>query len=111
MSDQETDPQGLAFNDLGTRMYVVGSNSDAITEYVLSTPFDVSTASYAGVSEEFSVSAQDAAPTGLAFSNDGSKMFIAGATDDAIVEYHLATPYDISTATYAGAGEEFSVAS
>ncbi len=111
VSDQETDPQGLAFNDLGTRMYVVGSNSDAITEYVLSTPFDVSTASYAGVSEEFSVSAQDVAPTGLAFSNDGSKMFIAGATDDAIVEYHLATPYDISTATYAGAGEEFSVAS
>ena len=48
------------------------------------------------------------------FNADGTKMFtsfsntIFGAnrgTDDVINEYTLSTPYDISTATYAGNGE------
>jgi len=42
-----------------------------------------------------------AKPRGIAFSNDGTKMFIADEKDDAsdIDEYSLSTAYDISTAT------------
>ena len=43
-----------------------------------------------------------ASPRGIAFSNDGTKMFIAddtGNTTNDIVEYSLSTAYDISTAT------------
>ena len=47
-----------------------------INEYTLSTPFDVSTATFANV--VFSVSGQETDPTGMAFSNNGLKMFVVG---------------------------------
>ena len=51
---------------------------------------------------------------GPEFNNDGTKMFVsyqnnassgAGGVDDFIAEYTLSTPFDISTATYAGDSE------
>ncbi len=106
---QESSPRGLAFSSDGSKMFVVGSSDDAVVEYSLSTDFDVSTATYAGVAEEFFVGAQESSPRGLAFNNDGSKMFVIGASDNAVIEYDLSVNFDISTATYAGASEEFSV--
>lgn len=108
---QETNPQGIAFNTEGSKMFVIGNSGDAVVEYDLSTAFDVSTASYSGASEEFSVASQEASPSGISFNNDGTKMFIIGSLGDAVVEYSLSTAFDVSTATYAGASEEFSVAS
>ena len=43
---QETDAQGLTFNNDGTKMYVCGKGGDDVNEYALSSAFDVSTASY-----------------------------------------------------------------
>ena len=94
---QETFPQGLAFNTDGTKMFIVGTVGDDVNEYVLSTGFDVSTASY---SKNFSVASQDTAPQGLAFNTDGTKMFIVGSVGDAVYEYTLSTGFDVSTATY-----------
>ena len=52
----------------------------------------------------FSVSSQDNFPTGMAFSNDGAKMFIVGnGGDDSINEYALSTAFDASTATFVDA--------
>ena len=51
-------------------MFVVGTGGDNVNEYTLSTAFDVSTASH---DSRFSVFAQESLPTGLAFSNDGTK--------------------------------------
>ena len=51
---------------------------------------------------------------GPEFNKDGTKMFVsyqnnassgAGGVDDFIAEYTLSTPFDISTATYAGDSE------
>ncbi len=109
ISAQEATPAGMAFNNDGSKMFVVGINDDAVVEYTLTTPFDVSTAIYAGVGEEFFVGAEESSPRGMAFNNDGSKMFVVGSIDDAVVEYSLSTNFDVSTATYAGAGEEFFV--
>ncbi|GEM_PF-3620719 len=102
-------PRDLAFNNDGTKLFVLGSVDDAIIEYDLTVSFDVSTAVYAGAAEEFFVGAQETLATGLTFSNDGTKLFVIGLTDDAIIEYDLTVPYDVSTAIYAGAGEEFFV--
>ena len=85
---QESNPQGLAFSGNGREMFVVGLTADSVFKYTLTTGFDVSTASYASVS--FSVAAQDTAPVGLAFSADGTKMFMLGAADD-VNEYSLPT--------------------
>jgi hypothetical protein len=95
VAGQEDQLRGIAFNTDGTKMFVVGANGDDVNEYDLSTGFDVSTAVY---SQNFSVAAQDTSPTGIAFNNDGTKMFIVGAIGDAVYEYTLSTGFDVSTA-------------
>jgi len=102
---QETAPQAVFFKSDGTKMYVLGSTSDAVFEYNLTTAWDISTASY---NQNFSVSSQEANSTGLSFKSDGTKMFIIGATGDDINEYNLTTAWDVSTASYS---QNFSVAS
>jgi len=94
---QETSLEGLAFNNDGTKMYVVGSTGDAVHQYTLSTSFDVNSASF---TTSFSVAAQEIAPTGLAFNNDGTKMYIMGNIGDAVDEYALSTAFDVSTASF-----------
>jgi hypothetical protein len=94
---QENAPQDLAFNTDGTKMFVLGSTGDDVNEYTLSTGFDVSTATFV---DSFSVSAQETGPLGLAFSTDGTKMFVCGFAGDDVNEYTLSTGFDVSTATY-----------
>ena len=106
---QEDHPTDVSFNSDGTKMFVIGLGKSAVIEYDLAFPYDVSTAAYAGPSEEFSVALQEASPTGLAFNFDGTKMFIVGTDDHAVVTYELGTAYDVSTAVYLGSSEEFNV--
>ena len=106
VSSQDTFPTGVTFSNDGAKMFVVGSVGDAIYEYALSAPFDVSTAAFANVT--FSVSSQDAAPTGVAFSSDGARMFVVGLASDQVHEYALSAPFDVSAATHA---RSFSVSS
>ena len=107
---QESSPTGLAFNGDGTKMFVIGDADGRIVEYSLGTAWDVSTAIYEGAEEEFRVADQESSPTGLAFNRNGTKLFVIGESDDAIGEYSLMTAWDVSTAVYGGAEEEFSVA-
>jgi len=104
VADQDNTPLGLAFSSDGTKMFVVGSEQDGVNEYTLTSPFDVSTASFVG---SFSVADQDTFPTGVAFSSDGTKMFVVGSIGDAVNEYTLTSPFDVSTASFVGS---FSVA-
>lgn len=103
---QDTVPRCLAFSADGTKMYMMGSSSDAIYQYTLTTAWDLATASYA--SKTFSVVNQETVPTGMGFSSDGSLMFIVGSASDAVYQYSLSLPWDVSTATYAS--KSFSVA-
>jgi sugar lactone lactonase YvrE len=86
VASQETSPTGLFFKPDGTKMYVVGTVADNVNEYDLSTAWDVSTASYL---QNFSVSAQDGAPTGLSFNPDGTKMYVLGTVGDNVNEYDI----------------------
>lgn len=97
VSSQELYPQGIAFNSDGTKMFIIGTNGDDVNEYTLSTGFDVSTASFV---DSFSVSAQDTSPRGVAFSTDGTKMFVVGITNDSVYEYTLSTGFDVSTSSF-----------
>ena len=98
---QDIRPHGMAFSNDGAKMFVVGNAGNDINEYTLSTPFDISTANFTGNDEGFSVSDQDRFPAGVAFSNDGAKMFVVGRTGANIHEYALSTPFDLSTAAFA----------
>jgi len=87
VATQEGQPQGLAFKSDGSTMFAVGSISDTVHQYTLSTPWDVSTASYA--SKSFDVATQDGTPQGLAFRGDGSTMYVAGSATNAVYQYAL----------------------
>jgi 6-phosphogluconolactonase (cycloisomerase 2 family) len=97
LASQDSNPQDIAFNTNGTKMFVVGYTGQDVNEYTLSTGFDISTASY---SQNFSVASQDTGPAGLAFNTDGTKMFISGITNDNVYEYTLSTSFDVSTASF-----------
>lgn len=97
VSAQDSSPEDLFFKDDGTKMYLIGGSGDDVNEYNLSTPWHVSSAVY---SQRFSVSAQEASPTGLFFSPDGAKMFITGLFGDDVNEYDLSTAWDVSSAVY-----------
>ena len=98
VAPQEIKPQDVAFNTDGTKMFVVGDTGDDINEYTLATGFDVSTSSFV---DSFSVSAQEAAPQGVAFNPDGTKMFVVGNAAGEVHQYTLTTGFDVSTASYA----------
>lgn len=85
---QETNPEDIFFKPDGTKMYITGRSGDDVNEYDLSTAWDVSTASYL---QNFSVSAQEAAPTGVFFKSDGTKMYIVGASGKAVYQYSTGT--------------------
>ena len=94
---QDTTPTGLFFKPDGTKMYVVGTAGDDINEYNLSTPWNLSTASYV---QNFSVATQEDQPYAVSFKDDGTKMYVMGTTGDDINEYSLSSAWNISTATY-----------
>ena len=52
-------------------------------------------------SKSISVSAQDSYPVDMAFSSNGTRMYIMGLNNDTVYQYNLSTAWDISTATYA----------
>ena len=54
---------------------------------------DVTSASYTG---NFSVGSQDDTPTGIAFSPDGTKMFVVGDGRDSVFGYALSDPFDVT---------------
>lgn len=60
-------------------------------------------------SKSLSVGSQDTIPNGVAFNSDGTKLYIAGNSNDTIYQYALTTAYDVSTGSYES--KSFSVAS
>ena len=95
---QDVTPIEMVFNTDGTKMFYLGFGGDRVYQYSLSSAFDISTASYDSIS--FSITAQESLPMGLAFSNDGTKMFVTGESSDSVHQYTLSTGYDLSTVSY-----------
>ena len=104
VSTQEKSPTGIFFKPDGTKMYVLGSIGDDVNQYDLSTAWDITSASYL---RNFSIAAQDTAPTGIFFKPDGTKMYVLGSIGDDVNEYDLSTAWDVSSASYL---QNFSVA-
>ena len=103
ISGQDTQPRGIAFNNDGTKMFIVGDQGNDINSYTLSTGFDLSTRTFDDINGDgsgFDVSGQDLTPQYIKFNNDGTKMFISGNTGKDINSYTLSTGFDLSTATF-----------
>lgn len=110
---QTDSPQGVTFNDDGTKMLVVGRNADSVGEvifqYTLSTGFDVSTASYDSISLNITTDVLTAAALGesadenivqnITLSSNGTKLFVVGDRYNSIYRLTLSDVDDVSTAT------------
>jgi DNA-binding beta-propeller fold protein YncE len=98
VGSQEPIPRGIAFSSDGSNFYMVGEyGSNSAHQYILTTPYDLSTASY---DSTFSLSSQTNAPEDISFNNNGTKMYVLASSNRVIYEYNLSTAWDISTALY-----------
>jgi len=107
----ENNPTGIAFSKSGDKMFIVGAtnnNQGKVSEFTLTVPWDVSTASFVDSLDVRSCGADCGAAFGLAFSKSGNKMFVmVSKVVDAVDEYTLTTAWDVSTASFV---DSFSVA-
>jgi hypothetical protein len=99
-SAQDSAPNDIFFKPDGLSMFIMGGNSDFVSQYTLGTAWSIATASYA--SKAFSVNAQEATPTGVWFKPDGTEMYVVGTSTDSVFQYALSTAWDVSTASYGG---------
>ena len=99
IATEDTNPQGLFFSTDGTNMYVVGITNDTVYQYSLSNPWVVTTAS---LLTSFSIAIQESSAGALFFKPDGTKMYVVGSGNDAVVEYNLSTAWLVSTASLTG---------
>ena len=91
---------GIEFNKDGTKLFTSSankSNPGLILEYNLSTPYDISSRSYAGDGEKCIMTEVIKTVYDLDFNHDGTKLFVitrdatAGADKDKLFRYDLTT--------------------
>ena len=91
-------PQGFAFSADGTKMYITGKSTDKIKEFTLSTPFDLSS-NVTLESGGYDLSDEIDEPSGIAFSDDGSKLFVLDSKNTAshrdVNEYNLSCGFGV----------------
>ncbi len=109
VSDYVTKPESLLFNPDGTTLFTIGREPHEVNEFVLTTGFDLSTASHVDV-HVIGGGAKDH-PKSIAFSDDGNKMFIA-VNQRYVFEWTLPKPYNLAapTVTFSPADDATNVA-
>ena len=95
VASEDTIPNGMAFNNNGTKVFIVGSSSNSFHEYNLTIPYNLT--SISTVQASASIASEDISPRGMAFNNDGTKVFMIGNFTNRIFEYNLTTPFDLTT--------------
>jgi 6-phosphogluconolactonase (cycloisomerase 2 family) len=102
VAGQASNVRDLWFKPDGTKMYIA-ENSNNVIQYSLTTPWSLTTAS---LEKEQTVTSSEASSiAGIAFSEDGTKLFCTDDTNNNtrdIVSFVLSTPWDIATLTYEG---------
>lgn len=88
----------LAFNSDGSKLFVGGNQS--LHSFTLSTPFDITTASDNNQSLDLSNEVTEF--SGGSFNTDGTVLLVVNDDEGTSnsFQYSLATPFDLSTATY-----------
>ena len=86
---QNINPAGIAFNDNGTRMFVVGFNNGSVNTYSLATGFDLSNGSGTAVTSvgSFNLANESTVPRALAFNEDGTVMYVTATFESNIIPF------------------------
>lgn len=97
----ETSPPCFDWKTDGTRLYVVGTVADSIYQVAVSTPWDITTATYTN-GQKFSIGTQISTPGAIVWKSDGSEYWISDNTSDTIYKYSCSSAWDVTTSTYSG---------
>ncbi len=90
ISSVDSFPQGMAFNDDGTKIFAVGSTNKKFYEWNLTVAYDLN--SISSLQAFADISSVDTSITGMAFNNDGTKIFAVGSQNSSIYEWDLGPP-------------------
>ena len=103
-SPPENSPEDIYITPDGLNIFFVGVSADSVHKLPLTTAYDLTTANTV---TSFSVVNEDAGPQGLHFADDpsdtttyGKRLYVCGNGSDAVLEYHLTTAWDLSTASF-----------
>ncbi|WP_264551937.1 hypothetical protein [Flavobacterium sp. N2038] len=90
----------ISFNSTGTLLYTTLHNGpDSVSQYKLSTPWDVTSAIY--LSKSLTINQNgESSPHGHHISPDGTKLYVGGTTSKSILYFKLNIAWDVSTAVY-----------
>lgn len=77
----DTQVQAISFNNNGSMMYILGAASDDITQFSLSTPWNITTATF--VNTSFIIS-NEATPGGLYYNETAGVAYITGSAVDIV---------------------------
>ena len=107
-------PRSMAFNTNGTKLFIYDQTGDySVKQYSLNSAYDLTNATlvkeYTGTASKTLKDIESFAQ-GMAFSADGTKMYLTGDKEDKVHEFNLSTPFDLSNVTkvsgsYSVAGE------
>lgn len=98
---EDESPQDVVFKPDGTKMYVLGGETDRVYEYALTTPWDLGgTVTYTGVSLDISL--HGTANTGLFINPDGTSLYHVESINDLIYQYDMSPAWDLLSASDTG---------
>ena len=100
VSGKEATVSGITFKPDGTKMFITGFDDD-LQEYALSTPWDLSTASFTQT-----LSNIPSNPFGIAWNSDGTVLYCSRSVNG-LVKLNFSSAYDISTYTGANFDSTF----
>jgi hypothetical protein len=88
VTPQMGNPQSLALDPTGTTMFVLdGDTNNDVYQYTLTTAWDVSSAGYDSITKD--TDAQDTASADIFVKTDGTKLYLAGQTNERVFQYSL----------------------
>jgi len=93
VNSEESTPVSMVYNDTWMKLYILWQQRDDITEWNLSTAYDISTWIYSRI--VLSVTSEDTLPIDIIFNNDWTTLYMLWDTGNDKNEYGL-------NATYAG---------
>lgn len=95
--------EGFHLVDSGSKLFVTDRTGDEVRRYTLSSPLDISTASFDS-GQTLDVSGKDTQPYCVRVEENGSSLFMIGNQNNTIHKYDLSSAYDLTSASFSQTG-------